>query len=214
MESVTLSGPERPPAKNGKPKQLVVMLHGLGADGNDLIGLVPLFSAALPHAHFISPNAPFACDMAPYGYQWFSLRDWSPQAMLKGAHEAAPLLNVFIDSQLKRFSLPEEKLALVGFSQGCMMSLYVALRRSQSCAGVVGFSGALIGEEGITAKPPVCLIHGSDDTVVPFGAMGLAEAMLKHFGVAVETHKRPNLGHGIDPKGIEIASAFLKAKFQ
>ena len=214
MENVTLSGPELAPADGKKPKHLVVLLHGLGADGNDLIGLAPMLAAELPHAHFISPNAPSPCDMAPYGYQWFSLRDWSPQSMLKGAHEVAPALNLFIDLQLKRFGLSDDKLAFIGFSQGTMMALYVALRRAKACAGVVGFSGALIGEDGITARPPVCLIHGDQDMVVPFGAMALAEAVLSHDDIAVETHKRPGMGHGIDPDGLDIATAFLKARLK
>ena len=214
MDNITLSGPERAPANGEKPKHLVILLHGLGADGNDLIGLAPMLAGALPHAQFLSPDAPEACDMVPYGHQWFSLRNWSPQSMLKGAQSAAPKLNLFIDAQLKRFGLTEDKLALVGFSQGTMMSLYTALRRPNACAAVIGFSGALIGEEGITSKPPVCLIHGEQDTVVPFGAMALAEAVLKHDGVSVATHARPGLGHGIDPEGLDIASAFLKAKLK
>jgi phospholipase/carboxylesterase len=174
MKHITLSGPERAPAAGGKPKSLVILLHGLGSDGQDLISLAPFFAPSLPHAHFISPNAPAPCDMAPSGYQWFSLRDWSPQTMLKGAHEAAPILRHFIDAQLKRFGLEEDRLALIGFSQGTMMSLYASLRRPKPCAAVVGFSGALIGEQGIVSKPPVCLIHGTDDMVVPFAAMSRA----------------------------------------
>jgi len=212
MDHITLSGPEAPPAKGGAPQSLVILLHGLGSDGQDLISLAPFFAPALPHAHFISPNAPYPCDMAPGGYQWFSLRDWSPQSMLKGAHEAAPALNLFIDMQLKRFNLKDDRLALVGFSQGTMMALYTALRRPAACAGVAGFSGAMIGEEGITAKPPVCLIHGTQDMVVPFGAMALAEAVLRKHGIPLETHARPDLGHGIDPEGLAIAGRFLKAK--
>ncbi len=213
MENITLSGPERAPAAGGNPKQLVILLHGLGADGNDLIGLAPLLAADLTHAQFVSPNAPFPCDMSPGGHQWFSLREWTPKSMLRGAHEAAPMLNLFIDAQLKRFNLTEDKLAYVGFSQGAMMALYTALRRPKSCAALVGFSGALIGEEGIVSTPPVCLIHGDEDMVVPFGAMGLAEAVLKHQKVPVETHTRYGLGHGIDPDGLELASAFLQKHF-
>lgn len=212
MESLLLSGPENAPATGVKPKSLVILLHGLGSDGQDLISLAPFFASDLPQTHFIAPNGPAACDMAPMGYQWFSLRDWSPQAMLKGAMHAAPALNLFIDAQLKRFGLRENRVALVGFSQGTMMALYTALRRPEPCAGIVGFSGALIGEEGITSTPPVCLIHGDQDMVVPFGAMVLAEAVLKHDNIPVEAHRRPDLGHGIDPDGIVIATRFLKAK--
>ena len=171
-----------------------------------------MFAKDFPDTHFISPNAPNPCDMAPMGYQWFSLRDWSPQSILKGATDAISSVNLFLDAQLKRFGLSDDKLALIGFSQGTMMSLYAALRRPKAIAGIVGFSGALIGEKGITAKPPVCLIHGDQDMVVPFGTMALAEASLKNEGVPVESHRRPMLGHGIDPEGIDIAIKFLKAK--
>ncbi|HEU5047636.1 MAG TPA: alpha/beta fold hydrolase [Rickettsiales bacterium] len=214
METVNLSGPEQKPASGQPPKHLVILLHGYGADGNDLIGLAPMLAQSLPDTHFISPNAPFPCEMAPYGRQWFSLRDWSPKSMLRGAQEAAPALNMFISQQLQRFSLTDDKLALIGFSQGTMMALYTALRRPTPCAGIVGFSGSLIGEEGMVSKPPVCLIHGDMDNVVPFGAMALAEAVLKHDGISVETHKRPSLGHGIDPEGLDIAVKFLKANLK
>lgn len=207
-----LSGPEHPPASGKKPKHLVILLHGYGADGNDLIGLAPMLAEALPDTHFISPNAPFPCEISPFGRQWFSLTDWSPTSMLSGAQKAAPILNLFIDAQLTRFGLSEDKLAYIGFSQGTMMSLFVALRRQRHCAAVVGFSGSLIGEEGIVSRPPVCLIHGDMDNVVPFGAMGLAEASLKHEGVKVETHQRPGLAHGIDPEGLDIATRFLKER--
>lgn len=196
----------------GKPTSLVILMHGLGADGNDLIGLAPLLAEHLPDTHFISPNAPFACDMAPYGHQWFSLCDWSPASMLAGAEAVAPIVHAFADEQLKRFSLSERQLAWVGFSQGTMTSLHVALQRKEACAAAVGFSGALITKT-ITAKPPVCLIHGDSDMVVPFAAMSMAEQTLKSAGVSVATHARAGLGHGIDPEGLDIASSFLKTRF-
>ncbi len=213
MENIArLSGPERSPLSGGKADSLVILLHGLGADGNDLIGLAPLLAEQLPNTHFISPNAPYSCDMSPMGYQWFSLRDWSPAAMQGGADKAAPMLRAFADEQLKRFGLPENKLAWVGFSQGTMMSLHVALSRPNPCAAVVGFSGALLARE-IISKPPVCLIHGDADMVVPFQAMEIAQQELKKASVEVETHRRPNLGHGIDPDGLDIASAFIRKRF-
>ena len=126
----TLSGPSRPPASGGKPSRLVVLLHGLGADGNDLIGLAPYWASLLPEAEFLSPNAPFPCDMAPYGYQWFSAQDRSPAAVLAGVRAAAPMLDAFIDEALAERGLGDGELALVGFSQGTMMSLFVGLRRA------------------------------------------------------------------------------------
>ncbi len=213
MTLPSLSGPFRP-AASGTAKQLVILLHGLGADGNDLFGLSDELSEALPDAAFVSPHAPFPCDMAPYGYQWFSLMSWTEESMWQGTCIAAPILNQFIDSQKKAYNLPDNKIALLGFSQGTMMSLHVALRRQQALGGVVGFSGAMVGPQylprEIQSKPPVCLIHGMADPVVPFMAMGMAEAALKAAGVQVETHARPMLPHGIDAEGLNIAAAFLR----
>lgn len=210
--ALQLSGPERA-SVSGTTKQLVVLLHGLGADGNDLLGLAPLFAETLPDAHFIAPNAPEPCDMAPYGYQWFSLREWTAESKLRGTKAAAPLLNAFLDAQLSRFQLNDSQLVLVGFSQGTMMSLYTALRRPAAIAGIVGYSGALIGGESLTteltAKPPVCLIHGTADPIVPFTAMEDAERQLRAQGVDIEAHARPGLPHSIDEAGIVLASAFM-----
>lgn len=214
MPNPSLSGPTRPPRSGGKAKQLVVLLHGWGADGPNLIDLADGFSAALPDAQFIAPNAPFVCEVNPYGYQWFSLMDRQPQHMLSGVRSAAEILNGFLDEQLKALSLDNSKLALVGFSQGTMAALHVALRRAPQMAAVVGFSGALIAPETlakeITARPPVCLIHGESDDVVPFAALAHAAESLKAHGVPVKDHPRPFLGHSIDMEGMEIAAEFLK----
>src|SRR6201997_5344382 len=170
-----LSGPARPPASGGTPRRLVILLHGLGADGNDLIGLAPYWAPLLPEAEFLAPDAPFPCDMAPFGRQWFSLQDRSPMSILAGVRAAAPILDAFIDDALEARNLEESRLALVGFSQGTMMSLYVGLRRAKALAGIVGFSGALIGSEtlpqDIRSRPPVLLIHGDSDEIVPFQAL-------------------------------------------
>ncbi len=208
-----LEGPEFGPAAGGAPKKLVLLLHGLGADGNDLIGLAPHFSRLLPSAAFVSPNAPFPCDMAPYGYQWFSLQDRDPAAILPGVKAARPILDAFIDAQLKRFKLMEADTALVGFSQGTMMSLFTAPRRDKAVAGVVGFSGALVGAEllaqEIKSRPPILLVHGDADTMVPFQASQAAKAALSAAGFSVELHIRPGLPHGIDEQGLALGAQFL-----
>jgi len=208
-----LEGPEFGPAAGGAPRKLVLLLHGLGADGDDLIGLAPHFSRLLPDAAFVSPNAPFPCDMAPYGYQWFSLQDRDPAAILSGVQAARPILDAFIDAQLARFKLIEPDLALVGFSQGTMMSLYTAPRRGKSVAGVVGFSGALVGQDLLAAelksRPPMLLVHGDADPVVPAAASKAAKAALEAQGFAVELHIRPGLPHGIDEQGLVLAGRFL-----
>ena len=211
----SLSGPSHPPAAGGKPRQLVILLHGLGADGNDLIGLAPVFSQILPHAEFLSPNAPFPCDMAPYGYQWFSVQDRSFDAVMGGVRAAAPMLDAFIDDALKSRGLSEKELALVGFSQGTMMSLHVGLRRANAVAGILGYSGRLIGGETlkdeIRAKPRVLLIHGDADPVVPFESLAQADQALRALGVPVEAVRRPGLPHAIDEEGLRHGARFLKS---
>jgi phospholipase/carboxylesterase len=209
-----LSGPSRPPASGGRPSRLVILLHGLGADGNDLIGLAPYWAPLLPTAEFVSPNAPFPCDMAPYGYQWFSAQDRSPAAVLAGVRAAAPLLDAFIDDALAERGLDDGDLALVGFSQGTMMSLFVGLRRPKPVAGIVGYSGRLLGPELLTSelrsRPRTLLVHGTDDPLVPYESLAAAEAALKGAGVPVDTLTCPGIGHSIDEDGLGRGGAFLK----
>lgn len=269
-----ISGHERK-ARSGNTKQLVVILHGWGADGANLIDLADFWAPMLPDAHFCAPNAHEICEVNPYGFQWFSLMDRSPSAMVAGVTSAAKVVNEFLDAKLDEIrsyvsgeaSRPSEssaseaasqasdsmsrsgdkiKLTLVGFSQGTMTALHVGLRRADvSC--ILGYSGALLedeqtlqalvkikseasranapaaseaasharagGERGDkTIFPPVCLIHGEADDVVPFASMARAEQLLKSNGINLETHKRPNLGHSIDMQGLEIGGRFLKEK--
>lgn len=209
-----LNSPVQKPASGGKARQLVVLLHGLGADGSDLIGLAPYWAPLLPDAEFVSPDAPFPCDMAPVGRQWFSLQDRSPISIFAGVRAAAPILDNFLDKALAARGLDERSLALVGFSQGTMMSLYVGLRRAIAPAGIVGFSGALIGAEAlpqeIRVRPPVLLIHGDADEIVPPAALPMAVAGLSAAAVPVESLTCPGLGHGIDEAGLERGGAFLR----
>jgi phospholipase/carboxylesterase len=209
-----LSGPSQKPASGGKPRQLVILLHGLGADGNDLIGLAPVWARILPDAEFVAPNAPFPCDMSPYGYQWFSIQDRSFDAVLGGVRAAAPMLDAFIDDALRARGLADKDLVLVGFSQGTMMSLHVGYRRAQPVAGILGYSGRLIGGEALAAemrsKPRTLLIHGDADPIVPFSSLEAAETALKALGVPVETVARPGLAHGIDEEGLKHGARFLR----
>lgn len=209
-----LEGPEHAPASGGAPKKIVLLLHGLGADGNDLIGLAPHIAPALPDAVFLSPHAPFPCDMAPYGRQWFSLQDRAPASILRGVQAARPILDAYIDAQLQRFGLEESDLALLGFSQGTMMSLFTAPRRGQAVAGVLGYSGALVGAELLAAeartRPPVMLIHGDADDIVPVQASQAAKAALQAQGFAVELHVRPGLPHSLDEQGLVLGVNFLR----
>lgn len=209
-----LSGPSRPPASGGRPSRLIILLHGLGADGNDLIGLAPYWAPLLPTTEFLSPNAPFPCDMAPYGYQWFSSRDRSPGAVLAGVRAAAPFLDEFIDNALAERGLDDGDLALVGFSQGTMMSLFVGLRRARPVAGVLGFSGRLLAPEllatELRSRPRILLVHGTEDPLVPYQSLGEAKAALTAVGVPVETLICPGIGHSIDENGLRRGGLFLK----
>jgi phospholipase/carboxylesterase len=207
-----LDGP-RHGAAPGSARSLVVFLHGLGADGDDLISLAPLLGQRLTHAAFVSPHAPFPCDMAPFGRQWFSLQELDPAAILGGVRLAAPVLDAFLDAELERHGLGDDRLALVGFSQGTMMALFVTLRRTKPCAAVVGYSGALIGAEAlpeeIASRPPVLLVHGEADEIVPVAALPAAVAALRASSVPVESETRRGLGHGIDERGLALGAAFL-----
>ena len=211
---MALSGPSRPPVAGGPPRRLVILLHGLGADGNDLIGLQQYWGPLVPDAEFISPNAPYPCDMAPYGYQWFSVQDRSLPSVLAGVRASAPTLDAFIDDELQKRGLTESDAVLVGFSQGTMMSLYVGLRRPRPLAGILGYSGRLIAPnllaEELRSRPPVLLVHGTDDPVVPYQSMADAEAALRAAGVPVETLTCVGVEHSIDPEGLQRGGRFLR----
>lgn len=217
--SVTLTGPRFGPAAGGAPRQLVILLHGWGADGNDLIGLAPPLAQVLPHAEFLAPNAPFPCD-AGQGLQWFSLGDMDPRrgmsddAMQARLGVVAPMVDAFIDAALEQHGLAPAKLALLGFSQGTMTALHVGLRRSAALAGILGYSGHLVAGPALLAeapaKPPILLVHGEQDQVLPVAASRYAEELLRQHGFPVEAVYRPGLGHGIDEEGLRRGALFLK----
>ncbi len=198
-------------------EQVVVMLHGVGSNGQDLISLAPMLSEKLPKTMFISPDAPFPCDMVPPGYpnsyQWFSLQDRDPLVMLNGVKDVFPLVEEFIEEQLKAYDIPADKLALLGFSQGTMTSLYSAPRLKDKIAGVLGYSGALLWDasddvDGLH-KTPIHLIHGEADDVVPVQAHAQAKQVLEQHGFEVSGHTTPYLTHSIDQKGIDSGVEFL-----
>jgi phospholipase/carboxylesterase len=208
-----LSGPEVQPASGGVARSMVILLHGYGSNGDDLIGLAPYWRRALPDTVFLSPNAPQPCPGAPNGYQWWALTNFSPAARVAGVREAAPIVDAFIDAQLARFGLSEDRLALVGFSQGTMTALHVGPRRARRLAGVVGYSGMLADAQAPAAematRPPLLLIHGDADPMVPVAALGQAKAALEPLGFEVATHISPGLGHSIDEAGLRLGEAFL-----
>lgn len=212
-----LSGPRWGPASQEDAKQLVVLLHGVGADGHDLIDLAPQWAEALPDAVFVSPDGPEEYDMAPVGRQWFSLEDRAPEVMQAGAHRAAPLLLAFIDAQLARSGLAADQVALVGFSQGAMMALFAGLRRRPPPRAIVAYSGALLsGTElagEIAGRPQVLLVHGKEDEVVPVERGYAAQEALRAAKVPVESLWCPGLGHGIDAAGLAVGGLFLQRAF-
>jgi len=209
-----LDGPRLLP-QHGKPQQLVLLLHGFGADGNDLIGLAPEWRPLLPHAEFLSPHAPFPCEAAPFGRQWFGFQGRTREEVLADVKKAATILDQFITEALAERGIDESKLALVGFSQGAMMSMYVSLRRAKPVAGVVAYSGRLFAAEALAvemkSKPKMLLIHGDADQVVEPASHPQALTALQAAGVAVQGMLRPGLGHGIDAEGLTRGGEFLKA---
>jgi phospholipase/carboxylesterase len=212
-----LSGPRLPPAR-GKASHLVVLCHGYGADGNDLIGLAPHWQRALPTAAFVAPNAPEPCAGAPTGYQWFAISRMNPEEMTRGVESAASLLNAFIDSELARLELPPDRLALVGFSQGTMMSLHVGLSRAAKPAAIVGYSGMLPGAESLAKltadTPPILLVHGDADQMIPADAMFESAGALGRAGATVQWHLSQGVGHGIDPVGLAMGGDCLVMAFR
>ena len=214
---MTLNAHVAPPASGGIARQVVILLHGVGADGADLFGLVPYVAPMLPDAVFISPDAPFAYDMAPFGRQWFSLQDRSGPALAAGVRATAPLLDSFIDAKLAEYGMDDSDLAVIGFSQGTMMALHVAPRRAKTCAGIVGFSGAVVAGETLAdevlSRPRVLLVHGDADPVVNPASLATAERTLAAVGIPVLTELRPDLDHSIDGPGLALATAFLRQAF-
>ena len=212
-ELTRLKGPSVAPASGTAPQSLVILLHGYGSSGDDLIGLAPYWRASLPHTAFMAPNAPDICPGAPGGYQWWALTDLGRESRAAGVRQAAPLVNAFIDMHRAAYDLPNAKVALVGFSQGTMMALHVGPRRPEALAGIVGYSGRLADAEAlqteVTTKPPLLLVHGDADPMVPFTAMGQAETEFKGLGFDITTHASPGLGHSIDEAGLRLGGEFL-----
>src|SRR5579872_5819602 len=216
-----LDGPRLNP-RTGTARQLVIFLHGYGADGNDLIEIGRAWQALLPQAAFASPHAPEPCGEAPVGRQWFALTFRDPNERWRGVNKAAPVLESFIDAELERLALPGSALALVGFSQGTMMSLHVGLRRAVPPAAIVGYSGLLVlppdgnvdaFAAGIKSRPPVLLVHGDRDDLIPPQALFQAAQGLAALDLPTQWHMSAGVGHGIDQEGLRHGGEFLARNF-
>jgi phospholipase/carboxylesterase len=225
--TANLSGPRLDP-KGGAAKQLVVFLHGYGADGNDLIELGAQWRAAMPEAAFVSPHAPERCAASPTGRQWFALASTAPEdakgaaERWQGAVAAQPAIDAFLDVELARLGLDDSRLALVGFSQGAMMALHVGLRRARAPAAIVGYSGLLVGPEHLSEagarsargeRPPILLVHGDQDPLIPLEAMFVAADDLAQAEIPSQWHLSFGVGHGIDAGGLRHGGLFLAKAF-
>ena len=212
-----MNGASLQPRAGGAPKKIVLLLHGFGSSGTDMIALAPQWAKALPETLFLAPHAPQRCSMTGAGYQWWGLSGFAPSALAAGAASAAPAIDAFIDRKLAQYGLTEADLALVGFSQGTMMALQVGLRRSRSVAAIVGYSGMLAGVADLVhhvpSRPPVLLVHGTADPVVPVAALHMSESQLKHLGVEVKTHISHGVGHSVDPVGLRMGMEFVATSF-
>jgi len=206
--SATLTGPTLAAAR-GPATHLLVLVHGYGADGQDLIGLASHWQGLLPSVAFAAPNAPMRIPGGP-GYQWFPITRIDPHEMKKGVEMAGPALDAYLDAELARLGLGPDRLILAGFSQGTMLSLHLGCRRAVKPAAIVGFSGLLPGPPPPDqAIPPILLTHGDSDTVIPPQAMFLAATQLGVAGAAVQWHLARGMGHGIDPEGLMLAGEFV-----
>ncbi len=216
-----LNGPRLDPP-GGQVKRLVVFLHGYGADGNDLIDIGRAWQGLLPDTAFVSPHAPRPCGQAPSGREWFPLTFRNPDERWNGVNAAMPALEQFLDTELKRLNLPPSALALVGFSQGTMMALHTGMRRAVAPAAIVGYSGIFVLPDNappdavagdIRSKPPILLVHGDEDDLIPVQALFMSSQALAALEVPVEWHISPGVGHGIDQEGLRHGGEFLARRF-
>ncbi len=219
--AVKIDGP-RLPARSRHARQLVVFLHGYGADGNDLMELGRQWQAWLPDADFVAPHAPDRCAQAPTGRQWFPLASRGEDERRNGVRKARPAIDEFIDRELARLGLDDRRLAIVGFSQGTMMALHVGLRRRRAPAAILGYSGLLVGPERLDEAsardregrpPPILLVHGDADNVIPVEALFAAADALGKADLPAQWHLSLGVAHGIDGGGLKHGGQFLAQSF-
>lgn len=210
-----LSGPQKKCQSGSSPKKLVVLLHGYGSNGENLLDLAQMWSASMEEVEFHSPNAVEPCEAVGFGYQWFGLKDFSPFNMRQGLDKAAPVLKEYLEHLLRIHHLKSSDLALVGFSQGTMMALEMMFHLP-GLAAIIGYSGAFYPPVSVTPnliKPEILLVHGTADTVVPYSLMHESNTQLQRLGVISKTHTCSGLGHSIDMEGITLGGQFLKHIF-
>ena len=208
----TLTGPQRLPVSGAVPDSLVVLLHGIGSSGDDLIGLADSWTGSFSHTAFYAPHAPHPFEDAPFGYQWYSRR--AEHLRVESLYQVEALVDDYIDELLAEHQVEPSRCILVGFSQGTIVALHVAPRRSVALGGVIGFSGLMVAADGLRDelgnKSPICLIHGAADPVLPSQGSEAAGRLFDELGVPNEVHILPGLAHAIDQRGIELATRFMR----
>jgi phospholipase/carboxylesterase len=210
---MNLVGPELSPRSGNRPKQLILLLHGMGKTGEELHKIAQRASKVFPHAHFICPNAPYPSEKSSIGYQWFSIKDLSESYIVKGLNNSMKLLNKLVNSQLDRFELSDRDLAVVGISQGSMVALHTFLRRPNPVSSIISFCGTIVSPYLLTkelkSKPNILLLHGKKDEIVPFKYLRLTYQSLTGLGVNVRKCVYPNLGHSVNLRGVVEAVRFV-----
>ena len=214
MTSYNLEVTSISPLSKKKPRQAVILCHGYGGDGQDISNLAIHWQRFLPETIFLCPNAPEICAVNPQGYQWFDLSSDQEEAILEKSLVAEEKLNTFIDQILNNFHLEPNKLALVGFSQGCMMSIQIALKKKKQISCLIGYSGKIINQrhlsDNIKSKPKIFLMHGANDTIVsPIHLLEAKEYLVKH-GLKIKTKMFKDCEHRIPVEGVSLGLSFLR----
>ena len=209
LEAISIS-----PFSKNKPQQVIVLCHGYGGDGKDISTLAINWQRFLPEAIFLCPNAPEICAVNPQGYQWFDLSSDKEELILEKSLIVEEKLNTFIDQILNNFQLKPNNLALVGFSQGCMMSIQIALKKKKQISCLIGYSGKVINQkhlsDNIHSKPKIFLMHGANDTLVPPTHLLEAKEYLVKHGLKIKTKMFKDCEHRIPVEGVSLGLGFLK----
>ena len=214
MTSYILDVTSVSPLSKNKPKQVVVLCHGYGGDGRDISTLANNWQRFLPEAIFLCPNAPEICTVNPQGYQWFDLSSDKEEVILEKSLVAEAKLNIFLDQILDNFQLEPNNLALVGFSQGCMMSIQIALKKKKQINCLIGYSGKIINQrhlsDNIKSKPKIFLMHGANDTIVSPAYLLEAKEYLVNHGFKIKIKLFKNCEHRIPVEGSSLGLEFLR----
>jgi len=209
LEAISIS-----PFSKNKPQQVIVLCHGYGGDGQDISTLAINWQRFLPETIFLCPNAPEICAVNPQGYQWFDLSSDKEELILEKSLIVEEKLNTFIDQVLNNFQLEPNNLALVGFSQGCMISIQIALKKKKQISCLIGYSGKIINQkhlsDNIHSKPKIFLMHGANDTLVPPTHLLEAKEYLVKHGLKIKTKMFKDCEHRIPVEGVSLGLGFLK----